>query len=694
MCFYRYLLFLLLAGASLYGAPECFSRNGIAANFIDVRGKWKPGESRVEISERKNGLRFVFHTSVRNGDFKYTKAPHDTPEVVTGSEALELQIVPDPSSGNYFHIGINPGGDLYTARKRDTSWEPAGLKVDAKNWSAVTIDIDYADLGCTKPAPGSVWRINFCHSRVKGNRRDNYSWSGVSNFHDIRNYGTLRFGSPAVPAVILEEQTAVGARARVVYGSGCTLELEEDGKLWPGRFFKDNRWEFSAPGIFELPLKSTAERKFRLKDKNGRILWERSAVSGFNNSAFLEIERYCYAPGDKKLNWKSAFPGVKEFFLSGPRNLKWSSDKNAGSVDLPESEGRYVLTVKSGNCRFSREFYRLPAVPLLRSCEGKWEQKGEFFYCSGRRRFLLGGSYSKVMAPQYGPCFNLGYHPRGRVPGALEFSQLRGKKLRRLPQGTGYLFPGDEKKALEDFRDQALKLKNQPLKISRIAYEAQLKSWLTVKGKLVEKDPAVLYKKLYDEVKKHAPQQIFSLQIDRQEQTRRFAPACDLFEIAVKGSYHVDFLPGIACEMQKVRQLLPGKPIFYWLGVTVPNNYCHTAEEVRAGLFLAFINGSAGAVLHLGHGFLPAERTRLWSVISTTGVELDELMEEFHSHKAAAVESPAGFQTALRDCGRYYLLVAVNISNGPARMKLTLPGKRVFSAGFNSCEARVFRIRK
>ena len=694
MYFFRCLLLLLLTGTSLYGAPQCFSRNGIAANFIDIRGKWKANESRVEISERPRGLRFVFHTSVKNGDFRYVKAKHDTPEVVTSGEAIEIQIVPAPSSGSYFHIGINPGGDIYTARKHDTSWEPANLKVNAKNWSAVVIDIDYADLGCRKPAPGSVWGINFCHIRSKGDKREHYSWSGVKNFHDIKNYGTLRFGVSGKPAVILEEQTAVSARARVLNGSGCTLELEENGKIWPGRFFKDNRWEFSAPGLFELPLKSTAERRFRLKDKNGSVLWEQSAVSGSNNSHFLELDRYCYTPGEKKFNWKTVFPGEKEFFLSGPQNLKWRSDKNAGSALLPEKEGRYVLTVKSGNCRFSREFYLYSATPLMRNCEGKWEMKGQFFYCGNRRRFLLGGSYSKVVAPQYGPCFNFAYNFKGRVPGALGFNQLKGKKLRRLPQGTGYLFPGDEKRALEEFRAQALQLKQQKLQISRIAYEAQLKSWLTVRGKLVEKDPAALYKKLYDEVKKHAPQQIFSLQIDRQEQTRRFAPACDLFEIAVKGSYHVDFLPGIACEMQKVRQLLPGKPIFYWLGVTVPNNYCHTAEEVRAGLFLAFINGSAGAVLHLGHGFLPAERTRLWSVISTTGVELDELMEEFHSHKAAAVESPAGFQTALRDCGRYYLLVAVNISNGPARMKLTLPGKRVFSAGFNSCEARVFRIRK
>lgn len=99
-------------------------------------------------------------------------------------------------------------------------------------------------------------------------------------------------------------------------------------------------------------------------------------------------------------------------------------------------------------------------------------------------------------------------------------------------------------------------------------------------------------------------------------------------------------------------------------------------------------------MLHLGHGGIAPERSRLWSVVSGAGAELDELMEEFHSAAALPVAEPAGFQAALRDCGRYYLIVAVNCSNAPARMKLLLPGKRVFSALFSDCEARVFRVRK
>jgi hypothetical protein len=69
-------------------------------------------------------------------------------------------------------------------------------------------------------------------------------------------------------------------------------------------------------------------------------------------------------------------------------------------------------------------------------------------------------------------------------------------------------------------------------------------------------------------------------------------------------------------------------------------------------------------------------------------------MEEFHSGKPIAVKEPAGFQIALRDCGRYYLLAAVNCSGSSNRLKLSLPDKKFFSTSFAGLEARVFRIRK
>ena len=691
-----YLILTVIFCLAVPGAKglECFSENGIAANFVDIKGKWAAAEKRVVINTLPEGLRFTFYTGVRNGDFTVIPgAKPDTPGVVN-KESVELQIMPDPGSGVYYHIGVNPQGKIYSARKKDVSWDPRQLKTDVKDWSRITMDVAFADLGVPKPPAGTAWKVNFCHTRAKGDYTEHFSWSGISDFHDHKNYGTLRFGVSGRPGVVLEEQSAISVRARVLNPSGHTLELEENGQKWHSTFSKSGLWEFVPGKRFEIPLKSSSKRTFRMKDREGRIIWERTALSGFDNRPYLETDRFYYTPADKELVWKSILPGKKEFSLAGPAFAKWSSDKNSGSAKLPGEPGRYLLTVKSGNFYLERIIIITPAAPLMRECSGKWERKGEFLTCGGRRRFLVGGSQTKVLQLHHGACFNLGHILPGKLPGALEFAVLRGKKLRRSPEGTGYVFPGNKKATLEFFRKEAVALNSQKLQISRIAYEAQMKSWLTVNKKLEAQNSAALYKEIYDEMKKYAPEQLFSLQIDRQEHAQKFAPACDVFEIAVKGSYFADPMPAIAREIRAIRKAVPGKVLIQWFGVTVPDNYSRSAEELRAELYLAFINNSAGALFHLGHGFLPAARSRLWSVISSTGAELDEMMEEFHSAPAVPVTAPGMFQYALRDCGKYYLLAAVNCSGNRQRLKLELPGKKTFSALFSGLESRVFRIRK
>lgn len=690
-------LFLVLCCTGVTAAqamtPETFSSGGIAANFTDIKGKWKALPVQVHISETANVLRFTFLTGVKQGDHTFRKAVKDTPAVVQ-DESIELQIAPDFKSKVYYHIGVNPAGTLYTACKRDVSWEPAGLKVDTKEWSKVTIELPFAALGLKQPSRGSVWKINFCYSRSKGSYREHFSWSGTKDFHDVSSYGTLRFGSSRAPQVLLGQQSSVSADAEVRGGKGLVLELEEEGRLWKGQLSNTGEWHFEAPVRYELPLKSCTKRTFRLKNKNGKLLWQRTALSGFDNRPCLELDRYYYTPNEKKLFWKSAFKGEKEFFLSGPSPLKWRSSENAGSVKLPETPGRYLLTVRQGPYHLSRIIEILETVPLMRDCSGLWKKEGTLLTCNGRKRFLVGGSQTKVLQLHHGTCFNLAHITPGKMPGALELLQLPGKRLRRSAQGTGYVFAGDEKQVLEFFRDQAVKLNAQKLQISRVAYEAQMKSYLFVNGRYLEQDSAKLYLKLYQTLKKHAPHQLFSLQIDRQEQAGRFAPGCDVFEVAVKGSYFADPMPGIVQEIRNIRKTVPDKVLIHWLGVTVPDNYSRSAEELRAELYAAFMSGSAGVLFHLGHGFLPRERSRLWSVISTTGAELDELMEEFHSGRAVDIKEPAGFRIALRDCGRYYLLVALNCSGRSARLKLQLPGRKYFNTAFAGLEARVFRIRK
>lgn len=686
-------LFLCSAAALTLGAVETFSRNGIAGGFADIRGVWSAAGDHVEISETDSGLKFCFNTGVKKGDYRVVRGKKDSP-LLLGGESIELQLVPDPRSGVYYHIGFNPAGDIYTARKRDVSWDAPGLELDLKDWNKVTVKVPFSALGVKRPAPGTLWKANFCRTRAAQGRTEHSSWSGVSDFHATDKFGTLKFGSPDVPQLIFCSQSAISARVKVVGKDKVTVEMQENGRKWRSSVSRDGSWSFTAPENWELLPKGSGIRKFQVMDKKGRVLLERSANSSFDNRDILALDRFCYAPADKVLRWSSSLPGKKEFFIAGPKVEKWSSEADSGEIKIPEAAGRYVLTVKSSCGRMSRVFEVKEIDPLLRDCFGKWERKGNFLYCGGRMRFLVGGSQTPVVSMQYGNAFNLAHIKAGKVPNAVTIESMGGKRLRRAPDGVGYLFAGDGKFVRDFCRRSALALKNKPLQISRIAYEAQMKSWFTVKKKLVRQDPAKVYLDMYRELKKHAPEQLFSLQIDNQDHAKRFAPACDVFEIAVKGSYKVNPLPEIAESIRKSRQTVPDKVLLQWLGVTIPNNYCRNAEELRAELFLSFINGSAGALLHLGHGYLPKERTRLWSVISTTGVELDEMMEEFHKNPGVQIDEPAGFQCALRDCGRYYLLVAVNCRNNNARMTVKLPDKRTFSASFTTWEARVFRLKK
>ena len=685
---------LLLLTALLGAAPVTYSHGGRAGAFIGLADNWSGLPDTVEIDEIPGGLRFTFRTGVKQGDYRVNKAKHDSPALL-GGESIELQLVPDPSSGVYYHIGFTPEGLVYSARQRDTRWEAEGMKLDVREWARAVVELPFSALGVFAPAPGSVWKVNFCRTRAVGGETRHASWGGGSSFHDVSKYGLLKFGSPDGPQVLPGIQSALDARARVFDAPpGYLLELLEEGTPWSGQVSRAGEWFFTAPKGFELPLKSDRIRTFRLKDATGQILWERSARSGFDNRRYLELDRFSYTLREKVFKWRSILPGEKEFFLTGPRSAKWRSGAPSGQQLLPELPGRYVLTVSNGQTKISRVMLVTKIPPRPMECTGKWEKRERFFFCGDRMRFLFGASQSRVCALHYGNVFNLAVSPAGTLPGALELYAMKGKRLRRAPDGTGYVFPCGEPELLRRCADFAAGIKGKKLQISRLAYEAQMKFFLTEKGNLISKTPELMYFLMYRELKKAAPKQLFSLQIDRQEAAERFAPACDVLEIAVRGSYLPDPLPGIAEKFREVRAALPDKALIQWLGVTVPDISRRNGEELRAELFLAFLNGSAGAVLHLGHGVLPAERSRIWSVISTTGTELDELMSEFHTHPAVPVKEPAGFQAALRDCGSHYLLVAVNCRYKGDRLKLQLPGNRLFSASFTACEARVFRLKK
>ena len=124
-------------------------------------------------------------------------------------------------------------------------------------------------------------------------------------------------------------------------------------------------------------------------------------------------------------------------------------------------------------------------------------------------------------------------------------------------------------------------------------------------GTLTYLDSPQWYQKIYQKLKQISPDSLFSIQIDQLHLANQFAPHCDIFEITSWGSYSKDMMPRLQSGISAIREACPDKPVLLWLGGTIPNNQCRTAEELRAAAFQAVANGLAGIIIHMGHGFLP-----------------------------------------------------------------------------------------
>ena len=122
----------------------------------------------------------------------------DDDEAMFRGDTAEFLVSPDPKSGTYFHIGMDPEGLCYTARGRDTSWDPVFSRsmTPHDGFWAMRLGIPYKALGTTRPRPGTVWRANFAAKAPStAGGKIGTSWSGARDFHKIEDMGELVFCS-------------------------------------------------------------------------------------------------------------------------------------------------------------------------------------------------------------------------------------------------------------------------------------------------------------------------------------------------------------------------------------------------------------------------------------------------------------------------------------------------------------------
>ena len=178
-------------------------------------------------------------------------------------------------------------------------------------------------------------------------------------------------------------------------------------------------------------------------------------------------------------------------------------------------------------------------------------------------------------------------------------------------------------------------------------------------------------------------------------------------EVCPSGGYSDAAIEKLKYGVPQAVKSLNGKPVIFWMGVTIPNNTCRKAEELRAAIYLHIIHGGSGTIMHMGHGRLPFERSRLWSVIRGINGEIASFYPQYRAMplmdaKILGIKAEQEYAVSIRGNGREAIALVVSLSCGknsimlkPANgWKIVSGGKAGKPENWTPYEARVFRLKK
>lgn len=156
----------------------------------------------VQAVWNEEALRVLF--TVEDSEIQATMRVRDMP--LYEEEVVEIFLDPVGDAASYFEIELNPLGtvlDLVLRRtqsgyRKDFRWRCEGLETAVSTipggWCGELL-IPFAALGSLRPAPGSIWRVNFYRIDRTGTERALSAWSptGHPNFHIPDRFGFFDF---------------------------------------------------------------------------------------------------------------------------------------------------------------------------------------------------------------------------------------------------------------------------------------------------------------------------------------------------------------------------------------------------------------------------------------------------------------------------------------------------------------------
>ena len=716
-----FLFFVLLSGESALAGERTVilpEKTGLfsspAGGFMGSDGNWPAEQTEFQLQRTENGFQVKIVCFGRPDTLSGTeKKPDDDLSLFSGEHA-ELQLAPPGEDGVYYHFAVNPAGSMYHAKKKDASWTPScfscRISSDERSWSAV-FSFDWKTFGLEPPGRDDVWRMNVCRTaRKKDAAARHSSWSDAVDFHDISTMGFLRFSGdgesggirllrmniiPDSCGILNFEVERTGpsqdaAFFRASYGGECSVRQE----LPPGG--ESIRIRLPLSGY--IPLKSEKCLTLQLGSADGRILWERTGEIPAFTDHFLDLDKFDYVRGEPlKCRFRHG-PGIL-CITDGEKVLSRHEVKEGEArIPLPErlAPGRYVAEYKCGSMRSSRVFFlkekpesELPPLPE----NGELRIRGAGFRLNGGPVYLLGISHTPRTFFSELPGFTLKTGP-GCRKNPVRLSGLPGIRLIRKPV-TGYALASEWETQALPHLEKAAKT-GEPV-IIRINYEAQMAVFLTQADGSLRREPEgwKLYERFYRAAKTRAPESILSIHLDNLNVLERYADSCDVFEFASwRSSYsRGSMIRCLSGDFDLVRSIMKEKPLIVWLGGSIPDPECRTAEELRAGVYLTILLGGAGNIVHMGHGGVPEHRTRFWSLLSRLSREADSFYGDLMNWRPAEMSLPDEFAGAARlGPDGELLCVILNLSPEEKTASFELPGgygKQTLT--FTPFEPRVIR---
>ncbi len=714
-------------------APILFpvAANGdIISGFTTTSGAWAKSRTIVYTSYDRDQLSLRFQSFIEPGKkLKYDGKKSDDMGIFAG-ENVEIFLCTEPETGKYYQFAVNPEGVMYSALGKDPSWEPENVKVKTemkKDFWIMDISIPFKTLGLSSaPAKGTVWNVNFCRNHHPFGYREVSNFAGISSYHDTKQFGTMVFDTKGSQSrVTMESFQFSPGKVKAAFSmenvkEPVTIEIIRGDFLHKtSNIPSSGTVEITAelPSTY-VPIKDLEPIYVRAVNSiTGKGLFSRKLNVALEEKDMLMPDKFYYTAEDKKISFTVEHPkGIKgnavKVFLSDRdgKILKEGVFSGKGSFDLSGlSDTSYVLSAVSSGGRTDRMiiFNKKPLspVPLKKGArlalkDGAVTSGGEFVY------LITASSTGKPLPKD--KFFNFRAGNFGNMPCSAQIAGTPGKKLVRNPK-TAYAYP--EKAKYYAMMDKHFAKANPASPtFHRFTYEAQIPTFLPGKNNkgYVEVDSGKFHTDLYKHFKAKYPSLLFSVQTDASGWVRELVNSCDIMEVCPYGGYGNATIEYLKKGLPNADKDLNGKPRIFWTGVTIPNNRCRKGEELRAAVYLHIIYGSSGTIMHMGHGALPASRTRLWSVIRNLNAEIASFYPEYRSmpliapEKAIKIKTDKDYAISIRGNDKEAIMLFVSLSAGANTVKIDPVGSwKIVSGGkagktekLTPYEARVYYLKK